>query len=320
MQHKHTFSTIRIATRQSPLALWQANHVSHLIRKHLGLDSILVPLVTRGDEIQDRPLADVGGKGLFIKKLEEALILGQADIAVHSMKDVPSVLESDFCLPAFLARASVMDVLIPKQAGQTLATLPNQAKIGTSSFRRQSQLKAFRPDLDCRCLRGNVATRLKKLETEDLDAIILAEAGLDRLEVELPEASLISLDICLSSPGQGALGIECLKNRLDLIEIIRHLNDPKVASAVMAERAFAASLKGDCHSPIAAYATLHENQLILKGRVLSPDGSQVLEAELRGSPLHPEVLGQELAAILFAQGAQAILDVQYDTVRKQLKF
>ena len=305
--------TLRIATRKSPLALWQAEHVAARLQAvHPGLQVELVKMVTRGDKILDTPLAKVGGKGLFVKELEQGILEGIADIAVHSMKDVPAELPEGLHLTAILTREDPRDALV-SQKYTGLAALPDDARIGTSSLRRQCQLKLRLPRCQIASLRGNVGTRLEKLETENLDAIILAAAGLIRLgladritEVLAPEASLPAV-------GQGAIGIECRQNDSRINEWLTVLHDPDTADCVTAERSFNHRLNGGCQVPIAGYAELRGDQIRLRGLVARPDGRAQVRGEVEGHRTEARVLGVCLAERLLSQGADSILRELYES-------
>ena len=298
---------LRIATRRSALALWQTNHVADLLRAHHpGLEVSLVPIVTTGDRIQDRPLSEVGGKGLFIKELEVAMAEGRAELAVHSMKDVPAVLPDGFVIGCVLPRADPRDAFLSRRY-PNLASLPQGARVGTSSQRRQSILRARRPDLAIVPLRGNVDTRLRKLDDGDFDAIILAAAGLTRLGLGARIRAVLPAELSLPSPGQGALGIEALASRPDVARWLAPLNDATTAACVRAERACARALGGSCEVPLGSYAQPRDGQVWLRGFVATPDGSRIARAELQAAADDPEALGLALAAALRERGADAIL-------------
>lgn len=300
--------TLKIATRKSPLALWQAEHVATLLRRaHAGLQVELVPLSTKGDRIQDRSLADIGGKGLFIKDLEVALQDRRADIAVHSMKDVPGGLPEGLCIDAVLTRADPRDALVTPLAG-SVQDLPRGARIGTSSLRRQAQLLAIRPDLRIEALRGNVDTRLRRLDNSELDAIILACAGLIRLGWESRITARIEPATCLPAVSQGIIGIECRTADTRTRDLLEVVNDPATRTVMDAERAFAARLGGSCQSPIAAFATLDHAGLTLEGLVAEPDGSRLLRDRISGDPAHARDLGHKLAERVLAAGAGPLLE------------
>ena len=299
--------TLRIATRKSPLALWQAEHVAARLRTaHAGLDIELVPLSTRGDEILDRSLSKVGGKGLFIKELEIAMQEGRADIAVHSMKDVTAEMPAEFTLGAILEREDPRDAFVSNHHA-TLADLPHGARVGSSSLRRQCQLQALRPDLRLITLRGNVGTRLGKLDAGEYDAIILAAAGLQRLGLAERIASVLEPEQCLPAIAQGTLGIECRSGDERIIACVRVLEHAPTALRTRAERALNLGLQGGCDVPVAGYATLAGDTLHLRGLVGSPDGKTIVRGERSGSVDEPEALGEALAAELLANGAADIL-------------
>lgn len=298
---------LRIATRRSPLALWQTEHVAARLREaHPGLDIELVPLSTRGDEVLDRSLAAIGGKGLFLKELEVAMQRGEADCAVHSLKDVPMELEPGFALPAVLARADHADAFVSNRCA-SLDELPRGARVGTSSLRRQAQLRALRPDLELRDLRGNVNTRLARLDAGEYDAIVLACAGLKRLGLEERITQHLDPEDSLPAIGQGAIGIECRSDDPVVNELIAVLDDPETHVRVRAERALNKRLMGGCQVPIAGYAVLEQGELVLRGLVGRPDGSEMVRGEIRGRPEDAERLGTTLADDLLSRGADAIL-------------
>ena len=300
--------SLRIATRQSRLALWQAEHVASLLRqRHPGVDVVLVPMTTQGDRVLDRPLAQVGGKGLFIKELELAIAEDRADIAVHSMKDVPSELPPGMSLSAMLPRADPRDAFVSPRFPEFLS-LPHGARVGTSSLRRQCQLKALRPDLDIQPLRGNVDTRLRKLDEGNYDAIILAAAGLTRLGFANRITQYIDFDHSLPAVGQGIVGIECRSDDERAIRLTRVLDDPAARQCCEAERAFALRLQGSCQSPIAGYAELHHDQLTLRGVVGSEDGRTIYRGTTQG--LSPQTVGIDLAERLLSAGADVLLAQQ----------
>ncbi len=299
---------LRIATRKSQLALWQAEHVASLLRRaHADLEVELVPMVTQGDRIQDRPLAAIGGKGLFIKELEVALEEQRADIAVHSMKDLPGDLPEGLIIAAVLERADARDALLTATP-QRLEELPPGARVGTSSLRRQAQLLALRPDLRIETLRGNVDTRLRRLDAGDMDAIVLACAGLIRLGLESRIGARLDPKMCLPAVAQGAIGIECRAGDTRTLGLVTELNHPTTRTAVDAERAFAHRLGGSCQSPIAAHARLEGQCLILDGLVAEPDGSRLLRDTLSGGVADPTALGRQLAERILAAGAGPLLE------------
>jgi hydroxymethylbilane synthase len=303
------YAPLRIATRRSKLALWQAEHVAALLRRaHPGIGIELVPLTTQGDRIQDRSLAAIGGKGLFIKELEIALQEQRADIAVHSMKDVPAEIPPEFMIAAVLERVDARDALVARNGVAGLEDLPPGARVGTSSLRRQAQLCAARPDLRIEMLRGNVDTRLRRLDAGDLDAILLACAGLMRLGLESRIGARLDPKLCLPAVGQGIIGIECRGADARTRALLQALEDAGTRQALEAERAFAARLAGSCQSPIAAYAQLQGERLSLEGLVAEPDGSRVLRDGVQGSAAQGVALGEQLAERLLAAGAGALLE------------
>lgn len=298
---------IRIATRKSELALWQARHVAEKLESLPDVTGVaLVPLSTRGDEILDKSLQKIGGKGLFIKELEIAIQAGEADIAVHSMKDVPAAMPEGFCIAAVLERANPRDAFLSAD-GTTFSNLAPGAKIGSSSLRRQAQLKAQRPDIEVTPLRGNVNTRLKKLADGQYDAIILACAGLERLGLASHITSEFTVDVMLPAAAQGVVGIECLESRDDLRTILALLEDPTSQCTTTAERAVAATLDANCQSPVASYATVENNILTIDALVASPDGSKVIRERVSGRLDDAEELGRQVANELLNKGAGELL-------------
>lgn len=307
---------IRIATRQSPLALWQAEHVRQLLcAQHPNLEVTLVPMVTKGDVILDAPLAKVGGKGLFVKELELALLEQRADIAVHSMKDVPVEFPDGLGLVCICERDDPHDALVSNHY-DSLDALPQGAIVGTSSLRRQCQLRAARPDLHIKDLRGNVGTRLSKLDNGEYDAIILAAAGLRRLGLEARIRARLSVQQSLPAVGQGAIGIECRLDDARVRALLAPLNHADTADRVVAERAMNNRLQGGCQVPIGSYAELTGDQLYLRALVGAPDGSRLLQAEIRGPRTEAEQLGSALAEQLLDAGAGSILSAVYGHVVK----
>ncbi len=298
---------IRIATRKSRLALWQAGHVAtRLAALHPGLEVSLVPIVTEGDRILDRSLAAVGGKGLFIKELEHAMQEGIADLAVHSMKDLPGHLPPGFTIAAALERGDPRDAFVSVRH-PSLADLPRGARVGTSSPRRECQLRHRRPDLEIVVMRGNVDTRLGKLDRGDCDATVLAAAGLERLGLEARIRARLSPQEMLPAVGQGVVGIECRSDRVDLLELLRPLEHAGTRLALDAERALSAGLGASCRSPIAAHATLEGGSLRLAGLVGSTDGATVFADEISGPTTEAARLGGDLARRLVAAGASRLL-------------
>ncbi|UGB38131.1 hydroxymethylbilane synthase [Frateuria soli] len=300
-------SILRIATRKSALALWQAEHVAARLRAvHPGLAVELVPMTTRGDEIADRPLATIGGKGLFLKELEVAMLEGRADLAVHSLKDVPAELEPGFVLPAMLPRADAADAFVSSDHA-TLDALPEGARVGTSSLRRQAQLRAARPDLELLDLRGNVNTRLAKLDAGDYDAIVLACAGLERLGLAARIRQRLAAPDWLPAPGQAAIAIEARADQPAVLALLAALDDADTRVTVSAERAMNHALGGSCTVPVAAWCVLGERGLHLHGLVGDAASGRLLRAEAGGPVGQPEVLGRAVAEALLAQGAGEML-------------
>ena len=303
--------TLKIATRQSPLALWQANYVKDRLQQlYPDLTIELVPMVTKGDVILDSPLAKIGGKGLFVKELENALLNKEADIAVHSMKDVPMQFPEGLGLAVICQREDPRDAFV-SHSYRTFAELPQGAVVGTSSLRRQCQLKALRPDLDIRSLRGNVGTRLSKLDNGDYDAIILASAGLIRLGLADRIASFIDVEQSLPAAGQGAVGIECRTDDVQVHALLAPLADAETTYCVRAERAMNNHLQGGCQVPIGGYAVLQQGQLYLRALVGDIDGSRIIRAEGKSAVENAEVLGVQIAEQLLTQGADKILQAIY---------
>ncbi|MGP5060022.1 hydroxymethylbilane synthase [Psychrobacter celer] len=334
-------TTLNIATRQSPLALWQAEHIrDRLLALYPEMTINLLKIVTKGDKILDTPLAKIGGKGLFVKELEQALYNKDADIAVHSLKDVPMQLPEGLTLGVYCKRAAPTDAFV-SNTYDSIDALPQGAVVGTSSLRRQCQIKAYRPDLQIKTLRGNVGTRLSKLDAGEYDAIILATSGLQRIELDERIRGELDIDACLPAVGQGALAIECREGDDAVLQLLAPLNDNKARIRLIAERALNRHLEGGCQVPIAAYAVLQiadeteddrakntengnnddGNILWLRGRVGQADGSELLKAEKRitltGNQDEQEAqanqLGIDVADMLLADGAGAILSAIYDT-------
>lgn len=300
-------SLLRIATRQSKLALWQAEHVATQLRAaHSGLNVELVRITTQGDRILDRPLANIGGKGLFIKELEMALAEQRADIAVHSMKDVPSELPQGMQLIAMLPRADARDAFLSTRY-VNFDALPSGASVGTASLRRESQLRHLRNDLKIVPLRGNVDTRLRKLDAGEFDAIILASAGLARLGLANRITQYLPIEHSLPAVGQGIIGIECRSDDSASIALVNVLNDPAATTVISAERAFAERLQGSCQSPIAGYAEIAGDRLKLHGLIASPDGRQVFRDAIVGAKSEATALGRALAERMLYAGADTLL-------------
>ncbi len=298
---------IRIATRKSELALWQANHVAAKLDELPQVSKVtLVPLTTRGDEILDISLQKIGGKGLFIKELEIAMQAGEADIAVHSMKDVPAAMPSGFCIAAVLERASPADALVSAPACK-FADLPDGAIIGSSSLRRQAQLLALRPDVTVNPLRGNVPTRIEKLDNGNYQAIVLASAGLQRLGLESRISEEFGPQQMLPAAAQGVIGIECDDNRGDLCDLLSALEHAETKLTTLAERAVALKLGANCQSPVASYATIADGTLTIDALVASPDGRQLLREQSTGPSSEAESIGTRVAERLLELGASDIL-------------
>lgn len=304
---------ITIATRKSPLAMWQAEHVkAQLEQAHSDLQVELMGMSTQGDRILDTPLAKIGGKGLFVKELEQGMLDGRADIAVHSMKDVPVAFPDGLHLPVIMSREDPRDAFVSNQF-DGLDALPEGARVGTSSLRRQCQLAANRPDLEILPLRGNVNTRLRKLDDGEYEAIILASAGLIRLGFAERIRNYIDTDSSLPAIGQGAIGIECRSDDERINTLLAPLHDTDTASCVLAERAMNQRLEGGCQVPIGGHAVLEGDQLYLRGLVGSNDGSQIVRAEGRAPREQADQLGVRIAEELLANGADEILKALYAT-------
>ena len=302
---------LRIATRKSPLALWQANFVRDaLLQRNPGLDVELVTMTTQGDKILDTPLAKVGGKGLFVKELETGMLEGRADLAVHSMKDVPVEFPEGLGLASVLPREDPRDVLISNKFSG-LEALPEGARVGTSSLRRQCQLRARRPDLQLFDLRGNVNTRLKKLDDGEYDAILLAAAGVKRMGWQARISEYLAPEQFIPAIGQGAIGIEVRIDDDRVRQLVGELNDKQTALRVAAERALNAGLQGGCQVPIGGYAEISHGVILLRALVGSPDGSRLVQGVISGKPEDAEELGQVLADDLLSRGAGDILAAVY---------
>ena len=298
---------LRIATRKSPLALWQSEHVAARLRQaHPGLVVELVPMSTRGDEVLDRSLAAIGGKGLFLKELELAMLRGEADCAVHSLKDVPMELDAPFALPAILERADPADAFVSNRHA-SLDALPHGAVVGTSSLRRQAQLRALRPDLQARDLRGNVNTRLAKLDAGEYDAIILACAGLERLELGARIRDRLRPPQWLPAPAQAAVAVECRADAADVIALLAVLDHAATRACVEAERAMNRALDGSCHVPVAGLAQWRGEDLWLQGLVGGVADGRAVRAQAQGPGNDPEALGRDVARQLLDGGAGDLL-------------
>ncbi|SCZ66749.1 hydroxymethylbilane synthase [Thiohalomonas denitrificans] len=305
--------TIRIATRKSQLALWQAEFVASALKHaHSGLEVELVAMESKGDKILDVPLAKVGGKGLFIKELEDGILRGDADIAVHSMKDVPveEEIPEGLHVPVVCIREDPRDAFVSNHH-DSFEALPEGAVVGTSSLRRQSQIMALRPDLQVKFLRGNVNTRLAKLDNGDYDAIVLAAAGLKRLRFEDRITQILDTSVSLPAVGQGAVGIECRSDDPAVNELIAVLDHRETHIRVSAERAMSRRLEGGCQVPLAGYAELEHGVIVLRGLVARPDGTEVVRGNISGRPEDAEELGRVLAEDLLSRGAGEILQEVY---------
>lgn len=305
---KTALNRVRIATRESRLALWQAEHVqARLGALYPDLSIELVPMTTRGDQLLDSPLSRIGGKGLFLKELETALLEGRADIAVHSMKDVPARMPDGLTLPVILEREDPLDAFVSNHYAHP-DELPEGAVVGTASLRRQCQLLARYPHLRIETLRGNVQTRLAKLDSGQYDAIILASAGLMRLDLETRIRHRLSAQESLPAIGQGAIGIECRAGDPDILKLIRPLHDPHTGLCLAAERAINARLEGSCQIPLAGYAQLNGDELQLRALLGQPDGTELLQAYREGPAQDGPALGNSVAEELLARGGDRILD------------
>ena len=299
--------TVRIATRKSQLALWQANHVrERLLNRRRGLEVALLEILSAGDKTLDVPLSRVGGKGLFLKELEQALLRGEADLAVHSIKDMTTALPDGLGIAAICPRDDPRDAFVSNRV-DAIARLPRGAVVGTCSLRRQCQLRARFPNLRFANLRGNVPTRLDKLDRGEFDAIVLAAAGLKRLQLEHRIAEYLIPEICLPAVGQGAIGIECRVDDADILELVKPLNHADSAICVTAERAANARLGGGCHVPLAVHAELQKGRIRVRAMVGSPDGSNLLAGEKTGARADAAGVGREVAEDLLARGAGDIL-------------
>jgi len=306
-----TLKSLRLGTRKSPLALWQAEHVrAQLLARHAGLHVELVAMTTEGDRILDRSLARVGGKGLFIKEIEQALLDARVDLAVHSLKDMTATLPAALVLAAVCEREDPRDAFVSARYAD-LAALPAGSRVGTSSLRRQCQVRATFSALEVVTLRGNVNTRLAKLDAGEFDAILLAVAGLKRLGLDHRIRACLDADVSLPAVGQGAVCIECRASDTDTRALVAALEHSPTRVCIEAERALNAALEGGCQVPIGGYAELHGERLRLRGLVGDPDGSRIVRGEIEGPAAQAEQLGTQLAGELLARGARAILDKVY---------
>jgi len=297
---------LRIGTRGSVLAQWQANSIRERLAA-AGVSAELVLLKTSGDRFAQASIIEIGLKGVFIKELEDALLEERVDLAVHSMKDVPTEIPAGLAFPAICQREDVRDGLVAHRAGAKLADLPPGARVGTSSLRRQAQLRHHRPDLDLRELRGNVDTRLRKIERGEYDAIVLAKAGLDRLGWSDRIAEVLAPEICLPAVGQGALGVEARADDQEVLDLLATLDHGETRTSVIAERALLAELEGGCQVPLGAWAQVENGALVLDACVVSVDGADYVRKSISGSPQCAETLGRDLAKALLAAGGDRIL-------------
>jgi len=295
---------LRIGTRGSLLAKWQAESIRKKLFAAAGVEAEIVIVKTAGDKMQQAPLTNIGGKGIFIKELEEALLEESVDLAVHSVKDIPTDTPSRLMFPAVCRRDDVRDCLV----GSTLANLRQGARVGTSSLRRQAQVLHIRPDLDIRDLRGNVDTRLRKVESGEYDAILLAKAGLDRLGVSQRISEILSPEVCMPAVGQGAIAVECRLKDTETADILAPLDDAETRTAIIAERALLAALQGGCQVPLGAWARIERGELVLEACVCSVDGVQHVRQRATAPPDQAAALGEHMARLLIEAGAQSILE------------
>lgn len=298
---------LRIGTRGSMLAKWQAEYVRKLIFQKTGVDAEIIIIKTTGDKLQQAPFAQIGGKGVFIKELEEALLEEEVDLAVHSVKDIPTDVPSRLCFPAVCRREDVRDCLVSAN-GATLAVLRRGARVGTSSLRRQAQLRHMRPDLDVRELRGNVDTRLRKVESGEYEAIMLAKAGLDRLGLSGRITEVMQPENFMPAVGQGAIAIQARLKDEEMGDALGVLDDPPTRQAIMAERALLATLEGGCQVPLGAWARVERGELVMDAVVCSPDGQQYVKQRGTAPPERARELGQQVAQMLIDAGAGSILE------------
>lgn len=298
---------LRIGTRGSMLAKWQAEYVRKAIFQKTGVDAEIVVIKTLGDKMQQAPFSQIGGKGVFIKELEEALLEGQIDLAVHSVKDIPTEVPSRLCFPAVCRREDARDCLVSPKGG-TLTLLRNGARVGTSSLRRQAQLRHIRPDLDVRDLRGNIDTRLRKAESGEYEAIVVAKAGLDRLGLSARITEILAPEICMPAVGQGAIAVEARLRDEELGDALGVLDDAETRAAIMAERALMGALQGGCQVPLGAWARIERGELVMDAVVCSADGQQYVKEHGSASPDQARELGQRLAELLIGAGAGTILE------------
>jgi hydroxymethylbilane synthase len=301
---------IRIGTRGSLLAKWQAEYVRKRIFQATGVETEIVIIKTTGDSMQQAPFSQIGGKGVFIKELEEALLEEHVDLAVHSVKDIPTDVPSRLCFPAVCRRDDSRDALVSGK-GETLSRLRHGARVGTSSLRRQSQLRHIRPDLDIREMRGNVDTRLRKVESGEYEAIVLAKAGLDRLGMSVRITEVLMPDVCMPAVGQGAIAVQARLKDADLSDALAPLDDNETRQSIVAERALLGALQGGCQVPLGAWARFERNELAMDAVVCSSDGSNYIRQHASGPADQPRELGQRLAQLLIDAGAGTILEEVY---------
>ena len=301
---------VRIGTRGSLLAKWQAEYVRKRIFQATGVETEIVIIKTTGDSMQQAPFSQIGGKGVFIKELEEALLDEQIDLAVHSVKDIPTDVPGRLCFPAVCRREDVRDALIGGK-GETLLKLRHGARVGTSSLRRASQLRHARPDLDIREMRGNVDTRLRKVDSGEYEAIVLAKAGLDRLGMSGRISEVLSPDVCMPAVGQGAIAVQGRLKDAEISDALAPLDDNETRQSIVAERALLGALQGGCQVPMGAWARFERNELAMDAVVCSPDGSSYIRQRASGPADQPRELGQRLAGLLIDAGAGTILEEVY---------
>ena len=297
---------LRIGTRGSLLAKWQAEFVRKQLFQAAGVEAEIIIIKTSGDKLQQAPLSQIGGKGIFIKELEDALLDESIDVAVHSVKDIPTETPSRLAFPAICRRDDVRDCLVSGSSA-TLASLRHGARVGTGSLRRQAQLRHIRPDLDVRDLRGNVDTRLRKVESGEYDAVLLAKAGLDRLGCAHRISEILSPDVCMPAVGQGAIGVQCRANDAEAGEVLDKLDHSETRTAIIAERALLSALQGGCQVPLGAWARIEREELVLDGCVCSVDGVQYIRQQATAPPDQARALGERVSQLLIEAGAQNIL-------------
>jgi hydroxymethylbilane synthase len=298
---------LRIGTRGSLLAKWQAEFVRKQIFQAAGDEAEIIIIKTSGDKLQQSSLSQIGGKGIFIKELEDALLEESIDIAVHSVKDIPTEMQPGLSFPAICRRDDVRDCLVSNN-GATLANLRHGARVGTSSLRRQAQLRHIRPDLDVRDLRGNVDTRLRKVESGEYDAVLLAKAGLDRLGCAHRITEILSPDVCMPAVGQGAIGVECRAADAEAAQVLEKLDHAETRTAIVAERSLLSALQGGCQVPLGAWARIERDELVLEACVCSVDGAHYVKQRTTAPPDHARALGEKMACLLIDAGAQSILE------------